>query len=82
MSQPASHLSGFGRFNKKPQAVPAPLGLFKKDYGVPLAAIGGITLENAPQVVEAGADLVAVISDLFDAADIRRRALQYRELFR
>jgi thiamine-phosphate pyrophosphorylase len=31
----------------------------------PLVAIGGITRESAPQVFEAGADSVAVISDLF-----------------
>jgi thiamine-phosphate pyrophosphorylase len=31
----------------------------------PLVAIGGITRELAPQVFEAGADSVAVISDLF-----------------
>jgi thiamine-phosphate pyrophosphorylase len=30
----------------------------------PLVAIGGITRENAPSVIEAGADSVAVISDL------------------
>ena len=38
--------------------------------GVPLVAIGGITLENAPQLLAAGADCLAVISDLFDAPDI------------
>lgn len=65
----------------KPQAVHAPLSLFRTAYGVPLAAIGGITLENAPQVVAAGADLVAVISDLFDAPDIAHRAAQYGKLF-
>ncbi len=65
----------------KPQAVHAPLSLFKKVYGVPLAAIGGITLENAPQVVGAGAALLAVISDLFDAPDIAHRAAQYGKLF-
>ena len=65
----------------KPAAVRAPLGLFKKTYGVPLAAIGGITLENAQEVVSAGADMVAVISDLFDAPDIKARAMQYRKLF-
>lgn len=32
---------------------------------VPLVAIGGITVENAPTVIEAGADSVAVISALF-----------------
>lgn len=65
----------------KPQAVRAPLSLFKQHLGVPLCAIGGITLHNAPQVIAAGADLLAVISDLFDAPDISLRASQYRELF-
>jgi thiamine-phosphate pyrophosphorylase len=48
---------------------------------VPLAAIGGITLDNAPQLIAAGADLLAVISDLFDAPDIRQRARDYGKLF-
>ena len=67
----------------KPGAVRAPLGLFRqgKSLKVPLAAIGGITLENAPAVIAAGAGLLAVISDLFDAPDIRSRALQYGKLF-
>ena len=34
------------------------------DSGRPVVAIGGITLENAPAVIEAGAQSVAVISDL------------------
>jgi len=67
----------------KPQAVRAPLGLFKeaRALGVPLAAIGGISLDNAPQLIAAGADLLAVISDLFDAPDIRQRARDYGKLF-
>lgn len=67
----------------KPAAVRAPLRLFAeaRDLGVPLAAIGGITVENAQQVIAAGADLLAVVSDLFDAPDIRARARQYRNLF-
>jgi thiamine-phosphate pyrophosphorylase len=67
----------------KPHAVRAPLSLFceAKALGVPLAAIGGITLQNAASVVAAGADLLAVISDLFDAPDIRARARQYGKLF-
>jgi thiamine-phosphate pyrophosphorylase len=36
----------------------------------PLAAIGGITLNNARAVIDAGADSVAVISALLSAADI------------
>lgn len=68
----------------KPGAVRAPLELFREaaPLGVPLAAIGGITVENAPLLIEAGAQLLAVISDLFDAADIRARARQYANLFR
>lgn len=37
--------------------------------GVPRVAIGGITPDNARGLVEAGADLVAVISGVYDAAD-------------
>ena len=67
----------------KPAAVRAPLSLFgeARALGVPLAAIGGITLENAPQLIAAGADLLAVITDLFDAPDIRARARAYGKLF-
>ena len=65
----------------KPDAVRAPLSLFQGNLGVPLCAIGGITLQNAPQLIAAGADLLAVISDLFEAPDIARRAAEYRKLF-
>jgi thiamine-phosphate pyrophosphorylase len=65
----------------KPAAVRAPLSLFRNDLGAPLCAIGGITLQNAPQAIEAGASLLAVISDLFDAPDIRARARDYKRLF-
>jgi thiamine-phosphate pyrophosphorylase len=68
----------------KPAAVRAPLGLFgeARSLGVPLVAIGGITLQNAPQLLAAGADCVAVISDLFDAPDIAARARAYGMLFK
>ena len=67
----------------KPSAVRAPHALFAEArmLGVPLAAIGGITLDNAPQLLRAGADALAVISDLFDAPDIAGRARAYGKLF-
>ena len=67
----------------KPAAVRAPLALFAqaRALGVPLCAIGGITAENAPAVIRAGADLVAVVSDLFDADDVAARARAYAQLF-
>jgi thiamine-phosphate pyrophosphorylase len=65
----------------KPAAVRAPLGLFALDLGVPKVAIGGITLDNAPRALAAGADCLAVITDLFEAADVAARARQYGRLF-
>ena len=41
----------------------------------------GITHRNAAQVVAAGADAVAVISDLFDAPDIAERIEQFNSIF-
>jgi len=66
----------------KPDAVRAPLSLFRSELGVPLCAIGGITRRNAPELIAAGADLLAVISDVFDAHDIALRVSEYRKLFR
>lgn len=68
----------------KPAAVRAPLELLgkaKRQFGLPIAAIGGITLDNAPQLIDAGADMLAVVSDLFDAMDIKARAAAYQQLF-
>jgi thiamine-phosphate pyrophosphorylase len=68
----------------KPGAVHAPLDLLgeaKRRVGLPVAAIGGITLDNAQQVIAAGADMLAVVSDLFDAMDIKARAEAYQQLF-
>jgi thiamine-phosphate pyrophosphorylase len=48
----------------------------------PIVAIGGITLERASEVIEAGADSVAVISDILQAADCGLRARAYLELLR
>jgi thiamine-phosphate pyrophosphorylase len=53
----------------------APQGLariteWKKHIGaIPLVAIGGITLEKAPAVYAAGADSIAVVSDVTQAKD-------------
>ncbi|MBL8380930.1 MAG: thiamine phosphate synthase [Burkholderiales bacterium] len=67
----------------KPSAVRAPHSLYTAAgaLGVPVVAIGGITHTNASEVIAAGAHAVAVISDLFDAPDIRARAAQFSSLF-
>jgi thiamine-phosphate pyrophosphorylase len=46
----------------------------------PIVAIGGITLERAAEVIRAGADSVAVISDILLAPEPGVRARQYIEL--
>lgn len=54
----------------KPGAPVAPLNLFaqaKQVIGIPLVAIGGITLDNAMQVKQAGAAAIAVVGALFNA---------------
>lgn len=46
----------------------------------PVVAIGGITLETATSVLDAGADSVAVISDILRAENPGRRARQFIDL--
>ncbi len=48
----------------------------------PLVAIGGITVQSAPDIFRAGADSVAVIGDLKAAADPGERAREYLEIAR
>lgn len=53
------------------------LGLIKSQITKPLVAIGGITLAQAAAVLQAGADSLAIISDLFATGDITARVRQY-----
>jgi len=50
--------------------------------GIPLVAIGGLSLEHASQVLEAGADSIAVISDVCQHPDPRSRCKQWLEATR
>lgn len=66
----------------KPQAVRAPLSLFgeARSLGLPAVAIGGIDRSNAHRPIEAGADAVAVISDLFADPDPAGAARELRAI--
>jgi thiamine-phosphate pyrophosphorylase len=68
---------------ENPDAIvgPAKVHEVKLRISKPLVAIGGITLESARSVIDAGADSVAVISDLLAAADITERTRRFLELF-
>jgi len=69
----------------KPASPVVPKELLKKAKGelkIPICAIGGITLERAEEILKLGADMIAVISDLWLAEDIEARARAYSELFK
>jgi thiamine-phosphate pyrophosphorylase len=46
-----------------------------------VVAIGGITPENGRALIDAGADMLAVISGVFAAADVTAAARAYARLF-
>ena len=69
----------------KPGAVAAPLSLLaeaKARFAVPVCAIGGIKTNNVETLIAAGADMAAVITDLFDAPDIAAQARIYQDMFK
>ncbi|HUE91142.1 thiamine phosphate synthase [Pseudomonas sp.] len=80
----------FGRFfnsNTKPGAPAADVELLaaaKAKINLPIVAIGGVTLDNAPALIAHGASMVAVVHGLFgadSAAEVERRARAFSELF-
>jgi thiamine-phosphate pyrophosphorylase len=76
----------FGAFHPsstKPHARRASPQLLREAarFGLPRVAIGGITADNARPLIEAGADLLAVVSAVFDAPDIEAAARRFAQLF-
>lgn len=76
----------FGRFfpsQTKPNAKAAPLTLLTQAQAlnIPITAIGGITLNNAASVMDAGASAIAVCHSLFACDDVEARAKDFCRLF-
>ncbi len=77
----------FGAFFSSSIKPNAPVATFqllqhaRRELSVPIAAIGGIDLQNGKQLIEAGTDALAVISAVFGAADIQQAAQQFSTLF-
>lgn len=77
----------FGRFfdsQTKPEAPPAYISILREARAaldIPICAIGGITPDNAPALLEAGADMLAVIHGVFGQEDVRMAAENYAQLF-
>jgi thiamine-phosphate pyrophosphorylase len=68
----------------KPDAVSADLALVENSRStipVPIVAIGGITAENGAALLEAGVDLLAVVSGIFAAPNPEAAAVRYARLF-
>lgn len=68
----------------KPNAPKAELSLFTQaqtNIKVPVVGIGGITLDNAPSLIAAGADSIAVINALWNTPDIAETAQKFSNLF-
>jgi thiamine-phosphate pyrophosphorylase len=86
IAEGADHIA-FGSFfvsTVKPGAArssPALLTEARQKFNVPVVAIGGINLENAPLLIDAGADSIAVISALFGAPDVALAAKKFNALF-
>ncbi len=60
-----------------PQGVPRVTDWKRRIGAIPLVAIGGLTLERAAPAYAAGADSIAVVSDVLQAADPEARAQEW-----
>ena len=85
-AQAGADYIAFGAFfpsSTKPNARRATTALLRDSaaLGLQRVAIGGITPDNAPALIAAGADLVAVVAGVFEAADPIAAARAYRNLF-
>jgi thiamine-phosphate pyrophosphorylase len=68
----------------KPNAPRASLELLKEaksQIQIPIVAIGGITMNNAHEVIETGIDAIAVINSLFEAKIIKETAETFSHMF-
>jgi thiamine-phosphate pyrophosphorylase len=69
---------------KKDAGPPAGIELIRKVRNVcrlPVVAIGGITLENAGEVIEAGADMICAVSATVAEPDVEKAVTDFQKLF-
>jgi thiamine-phosphate diphosphorylase len=74
----------FPTTTKADAGTPGGLGLIReirKLVSLPLIAIGGITLTNAPEVIQAGADGLCAISAVVTKPDVRGEIERFQALF-
>jgi thiamine-phosphate pyrophosphorylase len=78
----------FGRFfdsrtkPNAPGAEPALLNTVRPQLQIPVCAIGGVTPQNAGDLIARGADMIAAVDGVFGAADVEAAAKLYAGLFK
>lgn len=75
----------FATGTKKDAGKPVGIELIKKikkQVSIPIIAIGGIDLSNAPSVVQAGADGLCAISAVVTKPDVKKEIEKFQKLFR
>ena len=83
----AADYVAFGRFypsRTKPAAPPAEIEILRQaraTLSIPIVAIGGINAENGAALIEAGADMLAVVDAIFGAEDIDANTRRLVDLF-
>ena len=77
----------FGAFFPSPtkpdavRATPELINQIKQKYDLPVVAIGGITTENGQSLIDAGADMLAVVSGLYASDNPFNTTRKYINLF-
>ena len=85
--QGASYIAFGSFFNSptKPDAPKATIELLiqaRQELTIPICCIGGITLDNAPLLIDNGTDMIAVISAVFAQNNIEQASRSFSTLFK
>jgi thiamine-phosphate pyrophosphorylase len=87
MQAAGADYAAFGAFfasKTKPLAPTVERGILeeaKKALNIPICAIGGITDTNASELTSKGADMVAVITDIWQCDDLHEKIINYKRYF-
>lgn len=74
----------FSTTTKKDAGMPCGVELIReirKNCSIPITAIGGIILDNAREVIEAGADAICAISAVVTRDDVKEEIQKFQKLF-
>lgn len=87
MEEQGANYVAFGSFfysPTKPESNIVPLDTITKAKDalkIPLCAIGGININNAQHLLSRGADMISIISDIWQSDDIIQKVKNYKKIF-